>query len=264
MRRRLPPSVLAVICLAIVLAAVWQPHDPDAVDLLLRHAGPSLIHPLGTDHLGRDVLSRLMVGAGHTATVLVVVTVVSALTGTLIGVIAALSGRLVEGALVRAAEFVIVMPQLVLALTLTTLVGLTPVTAGVALGVAGWGSYAMLAHHLTTRVLAQDYMRAAEALGAGTWGKLRRHVLPSIRDTVSTYLGSDAGRNVLSYAALAFLGLGADTSRPDWGAMVHEYRLFLFDNPVLLLWPTLAITVTAAILNLVFDAGDEVERLLRR
>lgn len=250
--RRLVPGFV-VVAAVFALAGLWQPHDIDAIDLANRHAGPGWTHLLGTDHLGRDMLSRLMVGAWNTGLVLLVVTAVSFTLGTVVGTAAALAGGLAGATLLRLADFVIIVPQLVLALFLTALFGLSPLTAGLALGLGGWGSYAILAHGLARRIRAQPYYTAAVALGSRPAATAARHLVPNIMDTVLTYMASDAGRHVVSYSALAFLGLGADTSRPDWGAMLFEYRGFLIDNPLLMLWPGLAIFGTALVFHLVVE-----------
>ena len=241
---------LAFLLIGLGLATLWQPHDAFAIDLGNRHGAMSLTHPMGTDHLGRDLLSRMMVGAGNTALVIGIVASLSFGLGALVGVTAGLLGGTVGSVLIRLAEFVIAVPTLILALTLTALLGLSPVTAGLALGLATWGPYALLAYSLTRRALGQPHVLAARALGAGGVRVAARHVVPETADTLLTYLASDAGRTVVSYASLAFLGLGAETSQPDWGAMLFEYRGFLFDDPMLLIWPGLAITATALVLNL--------------
>lgn len=144
-----------------------------------------------------------------------------------------------------------------LLLTMTALFGLHPNTAGIALGLGSWGPYAILTHSLARRVLVQPYIDATKAIGVSPLRLLRKHIVPNIIDTVLTYLANDAGRNVLNYAALAFLGLGANTSRPDWGAMLFEYRMFIFQNPLLMLWPGVAIFFTSLLFNVLFDPAHK-------
>ncbi|MGQ0675499.1 MAG: ABC transporter permease [Rhodospirillales bacterium] len=252
---------LLAVGAALALAGAWQPCDPDAVDIAAAHAGFSWAHPLGADHIGRDMLSRLMLGAGNTAVVLATIGAVSFALGTAMAVAAATAGGLAEAAVLRAVEFVVIMPALVFALTVTALVGLNPLAAGVALGISGAGPYALVAHGLARRVLAMPFVLAARALGASPARVAFVHVLPNCAATMRTYLASDAGRNVIHYAALAFLGLGADAASPDWGAMLYEYRLFMFDRPELMLLPGLAVTLTALALNLLIEPGaDEAGR----
>ena len=250
--------LLCAMAVGFIISGLWQPYDVANIDLTARHVPPGWPHLLGRDHLGRDVLSLLMVGAGHTLLVLVIVAAVSFVFGAVVGTAAALAGGALEAALLRLADLFIVLPQLVVALSLTALFGLTPVTAGIALGIAGWGPYAILAHGLARRVMAQPFFLSARALGVGPVGILIRHVLPNTIDTLLTYLASDAGRTVVAYASLAFIGLGADTSRPDWGGLLFQYRLFIFDNPMLMVWPGLAILLTALCLHLTFEPRMEM------
>jgi len=138
-------------------------------------------------------------------------------------------------------------------MTAAAIFGLRPAIAGLALGLAGIGPYTLFAHALTRRIAAQPYVHAARALGVSDGPLILRHVLPNMLPAVFTHVGSNAGLAVTAYASLAFLGLGADPSRPDWGGMLFEYRMFIFDHPMLLIWPGLAIAVTAGALNLSFD-----------
>jgi peptide/nickel transport system permease protein len=226
--------------------ALWQPHAPDAIDLFNRHAGPSLSHWLGTDHLGRDVASRLMAGMGRTFLALGIVASMCVGLGLAVGMLAASSCGLARASLLRLAEFAGVLPSLVVAIVVVSLFGFDAVTAGIALGLGAWGPYALLADGLARRALSEPYVQAARALGGSRLRVLFKHVLPAILDTHLAYLGAKLGRVVIAYAALAFLGLGADASRPDWGAMLFEYRLFMFDRPALMLWPGFAIVVVCA------------------
>jgi len=245
--------MLAVLGLMLV-GAVWQPADPDAIDLGLRFARPSPAHWLGTDQLGRDVLSRLMVGGWRTAVVLACVAAIGMIGGTVFGVAAALLGDWRGALILRAGEMFIVVPTLVVALTAAALFGLNPVTAGTALGLAGIGPYTLFAHALARRLLTEPFVQAARALGVGGPGLVLSHLIPNMAPVLFAHVGANAGLAVTAYAALAFLGLGADPSRPDWGAMLFEYRTFIFDHPLLMVWPGLAIAGVAATLNAVFDA----------
>jgi peptide/nickel transport system permease protein len=151
------------------------------------------------------------------------------------------------------AELSITIPTLVLGIVAAALFGLRPASTGLALGLAGIGPYTLLTHSLATRTLAQPYVLAARALGVPAPAILIRHVLPDIVPVLFTHVGSNAGLTVVAYASLAFLGLGADPSKPDWRAMLFGYRSFLFDDPRLMLLPGVAIGVTAFVLNLLFD-----------
>ncbi|WP_269932345.1 ABC transporter permease [Aminobacter sp. HY435] len=244
-------AVCFFVCL--VLGGLWQPHDPDAVDLAARHAPTSLNHLLGTDHLGRDLASRIMAGGWRTALVILAVGLIGFFGGSILGTGAAILGGWREALILRFAEMFIVVPTLIVALTTAALFGLSPLTAGLALGLAGVGPQALLSHSLTRRVLGRTYVQAARALGATTPRLMLRHVLPNTIPLTFTYVGSQSGLAVVAYASLAFIGLGADPSKPDWGSMLFEYRIFIFDNPGLMIWPGVAIALTAGLLNWLFD-----------
>lgn len=243
---------LAVL-VALALGGLWPPHDVDRIALANRHAAPSLVHPLGTDHLGRDVLSRILLGGWRTLLVLACVGVVALCLGLTVGLIAALAGPTGEAVLLQLTDFCLIVPPLVLALALSALCGFSPITAGLALGLGSWGYYALFVHSLARSVLAEPYVLAARALGLTQPQIAARHVVPNVLPLVLVYLASDAGRHIVHYAALAFLGLGADTSRPDWGAMVFEYRVFMFEHVALLLWPGFAIVVTVLTLHVAVE-----------
>lgn len=242
------------LLIAVLLGAgLWQPHDPDAVDILARHSSASLSHPLGTDHLGRDLLSRLMVGGLRTGTVIVAVASIGFAGGAFFGTLAALLGGWRETVILRASQVFIMVPTLIVALTAAAVFGLSPLNAGTALGLAAIGPLTLFTHSLTKRVLGQPFITAAIALGVPPLGMLTRHLLPNTLPTLLTYIGNQSGSAAIAYASLAFIGLGADPSLPDWGGMLFEYRMFIFDNPMLLIWPGLALGETVFVLNRMFD-----------
>jgi peptide/nickel transport system permease protein len=248
--------ILAALGAFLILGGFWQPYDPDAVDILSRYSGMTSVHLLGTDHLGRDLLSRIMAGGWRTACVIVSVGFISFTMGTLLGTTAAVLGRWQEALILRCCEFFIMMPTLIVALTAAAVFGLSPLSAGLALGLAGVGPHALLAHSLTGRVLGQPFIMAAQSLGVSPPRMITRHLLPNTLPLMLAYVGNQAGLAVVAYASLAFIGLGADPSKPDWGSMLFEYRVFIFDHPMLMIWPGLAIAVTVLALNLAFDRAE--------
>lgn len=255
MRHTIVIALFAVLAVLMVTGAFWQPHDPDAVDILSRHQSPSRQHLLGTDNIGRDVASRMLVAGWRTGLVVLAVGTVGFLGGSILGTMAAVVGGHTEQALLRFCELFIAVPTLIWALTAAALFGLSPLTAGLALGLAGIGPYALLANSLTRRTLGLPYVQAARALGVGTPRLMVRHVLPNTLPLMFTHVGSNAGQSVVNYASLAFIGLGADPSKPDWGAMLFEYRMFIFDDPMLMIWPGLAIATMATLISIAFDGG---------
>lgn len=252
--------LVPVIGAAALAAALWQPHDPEAIALASRHASPSVRHLLGTDHLGRDLLSRLMLGGARTMQVVALVASSWVAIGTLVGLAAAARRGALAAVLLRLAEFFAVMPSLLAAIVVTSLLGFGPATTGLALGLAGWGPFALLSYGLARRGLGEPYVLAARALGGTSIGLLRRHVWPVMWETQLSYLGTKLGRVAIAYAALAFLGLGADAGRADWGAMMFEYRLFALDHPMLMVWPGTALMMLCVALRFAIG-GDNGERV---
>ncbi|MSP67006.1 MAG: ABC transporter permease [Alphaproteobacteria bacterium] len=250
MRRSVAAALLAVLFL---VAGWWQPHDPAAIDLAARHAEASAAHPLGTDHLGRDVLSRLLADAARTALVVLIVAVVSSSVGTALGTTATFAPPALAAALMLLADLGLILPPIVLGLAAGALFGLSPVSAGIALGLGGFGPFAILAHGLTRRARVLPHVRAAEALGVGRLRAIVRHIGPDALDVLRTYLGSDAARHAISYASLAFLGLGVEVGQPDWGAMLFEYRPHMLEHPTLMLAPGLAIFLSALALHILIE-----------
>lgn len=248
--------LLAALGAFLILGGLWQPHDPDAVDILARHSGMTASHLLGTDHLGRDLLSRVMAGGWRTGCVVVSVGFIGFTAGTFLGTAAAVLGTWRETLILRCCEFFIMVPTLIIALTVAAIFGLSPLSAGLALGLAGIGPHALLAHSLSKRVLGQPFILAAQSLGVSPHRMITRHLLPNTLPLMFTYVGNQAGLAVVAYASLAFIGLGADPSKPDWGSMLFEYRVFIFDHPMLMVWPGIAIAVTVVFLNLTFDGSD--------
>ena len=253
MKRRIVAILLVLLTALLVAGGLWQPHDPDAVNVLARHQGPSPGHLLGTDNIGRDIASRMLVAGWRTVVVVLAVGTVGFVGGSLLGTLAAVLGGAAEQAILRFCELFIVVPTLIWALTAAAIFGLSPLTAGLAMGLAGVGPYALMANSLTHRTLGLPYIQSARALGVGTSRLMTRHILPNTLPIMFTHVGGNAGQSIVNYASLAFIGLGADPSRPDWGSMLFEYRMFIFDDPMLMLWPGLAIAAMASLISLSFD-----------
>jgi len=254
---RLAP--IGALALGLLAFGHFAAGDIDAVDLTHRLAAPSADHPLGTDHLGRDLLARLAAGGSSAFLVVLTTLSVSLVGGIALAFLAATGPRPVGAAVRRACDLALAVPGLVVALIVTAAFGLTPLSAALALALGATAGVAHLALGLFAMAAASGPVAAAVALGGSPLHVWRRHVLPAAWPGLALAHSYEAARILLSWSALTFLGLGADSSRPDWGAMVFEYRLFLFDAPHLVLLPVAAIGVVA--LAFAF-AGDPSDTLL--
>lgn len=232
-RGRLPLTTLPalVIVVLFVLAAVWPalltPYDPFRVDLGATLRAPSFAHPLGTDQSGRDVLSRVIEGAGPSLAIGLGATVVAAALAIVLGVSAGLGGRYVGGAVNRLIETLFAFPVLVLALMLITIFGPGVSTLVVAVGVASSAGYARIVRGQVLSVRQSGYVEAARASGHGPIRVLFQHILPnSLRPlAVSGSLG--VGQAIVWASGLAFLGLGVAPPSPEWGALLNDGRVYI-------------------------------------
>lgn len=214
---------------------------------------PSAAHLLGTDHLGRDLASRLIRGAVPSLMAIGLVLSGGLGLGILAGGVIALGPRVVGTSVQWLAETALAVPTLVTALVLSAVFGSSVLTVAAALVLTSWAPYAMTVAALCDRVRGEPYWMASRALGAPLPVAMTRHMLPNVWPALGALAGADAGRAVVIVASLGFIGLSADTGRPEWGAMIHEYRMFLFTQPRLVLAPILTCSLVCVLLHGLLD-----------
>jgi peptide/nickel transport system permease protein len=242
-------AVAGPFCVLGVLGPWLAPEDGIQIHLGGALAGPSGAHPLGTDYLGRDELSRMLIAARSSLEIVLVVLVTALLLGALVGVVAGWRGGLLDTVLMRVVDVMVGIPQFLLALVLLGVLGTGLVSVMIALAAGGWMAYARL---VRTEVMVRRHEPMVEALwllGARPWRILTRHVLPAVLVLLST----EAGTTVINVATLSFLGLGVPPPTPEWGGMVVEARPYLQSAPWLFLLPAAAITLVVVALNLVAE-----------
>ncbi|RXW33226.1 ABC transporter permease [Propioniciclava flava] len=199
---------------------------------------------------------RVVLGLSRTLTVMILATGLSALAGGLLGMIAGYLGGPTRALIMLATDLVLIVPTFVGALIFAALFGLTPVSAGIVLGLFGIGPYVNQACALTEAVRGRAFLQIETLLGTPTPVIVARHIAPAVMRPLAVYLGASAANAVLAYAGLAFIGLGVDTTLPDWGTMLYDYRVHLSDHPLLVLWPTLGIAILALSAHAVFDEAE--------
>ncbi|GAB5447708.1 ABC transporter permease [Gymnodinialimonas sp.] len=246
-------AALVAIAIGTLFALMGGPGDPHAVDLTNRLAGPSTAHPLGTDHLGRNLATRVIWGAVPSLVAIAIVLAGGIGLGVLAGGLIALGPTNTRYALSWLAETALALPTLVTALVLSAAFGASIWTVAMALLVTSWAPYALTIAALFDRIRGEAYWQASEALGVTLSSAVRRHMLPNAWPAIGALAGADAGRAVIVVASLGFIGLSADTGRPEWGAMIYEYRIFLFTEPRLVLAPVVACAVVSLGLHVVLD-----------
>jgi ABC-type dipeptide/oligopeptide/nickel transport system permease subunit len=232
---------LALLC----LFGPWLPlADPIVQDLLRTLDAPSLVHPFGTDHLGRDVLSRVVHGAPRSLGIAVICVAIATSVGLLLGLVAAGSGRLIDGLIMRFADLVLAFPGLLLALLLAGLMGggIIPLMIGIKLTL--WPQFARMARATSRVTLQEAHVEAARLAGLSRLHILRHHLLPPVlRQTISlATLG--VGAAILSISSLGFLGLGLQPPTPEWGAMISELLPYVAEAPIQMAAPCLMIVIS--------------------
>ncbi len=215
--------VLAWLFTALA-APLLAPHVPDAVDVTVRLLPPGALHLLGTDELGRDVLSRLLYGARISMMTGIVVVAVGALVGTLLGGVAAYVGGWVEEAIMRFTDLVLCFPPIILAMAIAAALGIGTTNTIVAILIVWWPKFARLARSLVLQQRAREYVEAALVAGYGPARILGRHIIPNAVGPLVVLVTLDVGNAIITFAGLSFLGLGVVPPTAEWGAMVAEGR----------------------------------------
>ena len=198
------------------------PYDHNDQILTERLELPSLAHPFGTDHLGRDVLSRILAGGRFSLAITTVAVLISGVFGTLAGALAGRIGGAVDEAAMRVVDVLLVFPELVVAFALASMLKPSFATIVLAVSIFAWTPYARLARAVTLEVNTREFMEAAVALGSPPMFILRRHVLPNIMGPILAMGFLRFGQTLITIAGLSYLGVGAQPPTPDWGAMLAE------------------------------------------
>ena len=246
--------VVGLAVLAAVIGPWLVPYDPSAQELALRLEGPSRLHWLGLDELGRDILARVMSGARISLFVGLVVVSVSAAIGAAIGALAGYYGGIIDEAISRVIDILLAFPGLLLAIALVAVLGPSLTNVVIALSLIGWVGYARVARAQVLQAREFEYVAAARAIGAATPRILIRHVLPAALPALTVQATLGMGGAILSEAALSFLGLGVQSPTPSWGAMLNYGRVHVLDAPHLTVFPGLAIALVVLGLNLLGDS----------
>jgi peptide/nickel transport system permease protein len=258
------PLALAglLVIAALVLAAACAPwlasHDPMAQDLAGRLQPPGAEHWFGTDQIGRDIYSRVIYGARITLYIVLLVTVLVAPIGLLVGTVAGYFGGAVDAALMRLTDIFLAFPGLVLALAFVAALGPGLENAVIAISLTHWPGFARLARAETLIVRASDYVAASRLQGASAARIILKHVVPMCMPSVIVRATLSMAGVILTAAGLGFLGLGAQPPSPEWGAMLSSGRRFMLDYWWLPTFPGLAILLVSLAFNLFGDGLRDV------
>ncbi|KKZ83763.1 D-ala-D-ala transporter subunit [Rhizobium phaseoli] len=252
---------LVIIVLLIVVATaapLLTSYDPIVQDMAGRLAPPSAEHWLGTDNFGRDVFSRVIYGARTTLYIIMLVTIIVAPLGLLIGTFSGYFGGMVDEILMRITDIFLSFPGLVLALGFAAALGPGITNAIIAISLTAWPPIARLARAETLSLRKADYIAAVRLQGATSIAIITRHILPMCIPSVIVRVTLNMAGIIITAAGLGFLGLGAQPPWPEWGSMAASGREFMLDSPWVIAAPGIAIALVSLAFNLVGDALRDV------
>lgn len=252
---------LALSVLVVVMALTslfWTPYSPNAMDRGHRMESPSWAHPLGTDQYGRDLLSRVMVGAVNSIIVGLMTVAIGMGAGIALGLISAWGGRLIDEVIMRFADLLFGFPAVLSAILITAVMGPSAINAMLAIGIFYIPVFARLTRASALAVKELDYIAAARAAGQGETAIIRRHVLPNILSPLIIQATIQFAVAILAEAGLSYLGLGAQPPHPSWGRMLNEAQTFMELAPWMAVFPGLAIAWTVLGFNLLGDGLRDI------
>ena len=256
--------ILAIIIFFAVLAPIFSPQDPYAQSLTTRlskpfwHAESTWKHPLGSDHVGRDYLSRLLYGAQISLLIGFCVALISGVIGAALGVVAGYFGGRVDMVITFIITLRLSIPFVLVAVAVVGIVGGSLKVVIITLGLLLWNRYAVVMRSATQQIRNQDYIPAAEAVGCSTTRILLSEIMPNIVNNLVVLATLEMANAILLEAALSFLGLGVQPPIPSWGLMVAEGKDFLFFEPWLIAIPGVALFVLVLSINLLGDGIRDV------
>jgi peptide/nickel transport system permease protein len=251
--------LVALLLLTAALSFVWTPHPAAEIDVASKLQGPSWSHWLGTDSLGRDIVSQLIVGSQNSIAVGLIAVGIGMGFGVALGLLASARRGWVEELVMRLSDFTFAFPALLSAIMLTAIYGPGLVTSIVAIGIFNIPVFARITRAAANGVWARDFVLASRACGKGAWHITFSHVLPNIVSGLIVQATIQFATAILAEAALSYLGLGTQPPQPSWGRMLNEAQSMMFQAPQLAVWPGLAIALSVLGLNLM---GDGLRDLL--
>lgn len=257
--------VLILFIIGALAAPVLAPHDPIAFDLGNALAPISLDHPLGTDELGRDILSRLLYGSRITFLITIGAVAFAVVVGTAFGITAGYRGGHTDTLLMRFIDILLALPMFLLAVVIIAALGTGTYNVIIAVGIGSIPPFARISRGSTMSVKQEDYTLAIRSVGAKDSRIITRHILPNVLPPLIVQSTLRLATAILTASGLSFLGLGPQPPTPEWGAMLSAGRNYITSSPQLVIWPGVAILLVAVAFNLVGDGlRDALDPRLRR
>ena len=245
---------LTVVVIGMSLTSlVWTPYEPNMMNSKARLNGPSFMHPLGTDHYGRDILSRVMDGATNSIIVGLVTVAIGLSIGVFLGMLAAYYGKLVDESIMRLSDLLFGFPAVLTAILITSILGPSMLNAMLAIGIFYIPIFARLTRAVAMTLWQREFIIAARASGISEWAIAWRHVLPNILSPLIIQGTIQFAVAILAEAGLSYLGLGTQPPNASWGRMLNEAQTYMGSAPWLAIFPGVAIAWAVLGFNLLGD-----------
>lgn len=260
LRSRVAVAGLGIVVLWVlvaIFAPLIAPHSPLAQDSSAINQAPTSLYPLGTDNLGRDILSRLVYGSRTILTLAPLSVLASVAVGTCLGLVGGYFGGLIDEVVMRILDAIMAFPTILLYLIIISAIGPSAVNVVIAITFVGAPGVARLVRSLTLDIRTRDYIRAAETRGEHPLYIMFAEILPNARGPLIIDSMLRVGYAIFAIGTLGFLGLGLPPPTPDWGGMISEARKYIWTNPLGVLWPAIAISSLVVGLNLFADGLRE-------
>lgn len=253
--------VLVSLILIIVLTGVfWTPYEPTAMNALMKNKPPSRLHPFGTDYMGRDVLSRVMLGAGTTFFIGLATVAIGAILGTLLGAFTGYFGGMTDEVLMRLNDTLTSFPSILLALVFVSIIGTGKLNIILALGIIFIPSFARVVRSEFIVQKELDYVKNARLMGATHIRIMFVHILPNIKHVLLSAITIGFNNAVLAEAGMSYLSLGVQPPDASLGRMLAEAQTYIFSAPWFAVFPGVIIIMTVLGFSLINERGDKVER----
>lgn len=241
---------LVLLFLTAILAPVLAPNDPYKTDILHQLSAPGGSYPLGTDELGRCILSRILYGARTSLFASVIIVVIVFVIGAALGILAGYFGGWVDGLLKRITTIFQAFPRMILAIAVAGVLGIGIRNTILALCAVYWTEYARLSRSIVISLKERTFIQAAKVCGESEAGIMIRHIFPNVFPDMVVTAALDIGSIIMEISALSFLGMGIKTPMAEWGAMMSAGRQYMQTNQLLIVIPGIAIFITVIIFNL--------------
>jgi peptide/nickel transport system permease protein len=262
---RLGISLIITVVAAAVISFVWTPYDAAAIDISGKLQSPSLLHPFGTDHFGRDVLSMIMVGARNSLAVALVAVGIGAGIGVPLGLLAAARKGFISESIMRANDLIFAFPSLLMAVMITAVYGPGAINAIIAIGIFNIPVFARVTRGAALSLWAREYILAARVAGKRPLLISTQHILPNLSGLLIVQVAIQFALAVVAEAGLSYVGLGVQPPMPSWGRMLSEAQTMVGFAPWLAIFPGLAIMILVFGFGLIGDGlNDHLDPRIRR